>query len=87
VKAKADPLRMNVHLGAELFAYAEEKARTGGYRSIAEVVRQALREMRDRDRDPIHAAAEARARARGVHEEDFQRAARARIAALRKKKG
>jgi putative addiction module CopG family antidote len=49
VKAKADPLRMNVHLGAELFAYAEEKARTGGYRSIAEVVRQALREMRDRD--------------------------------------
>ena len=48
-KPKADQLRMNVHLGPELFAYAETKARTGGYRSIAEVVREALRDMRARD--------------------------------------
>jgi len=42
---------MNLHLGAELEAFVREKVASGGYRSASEVVRDALRAMRDRERE------------------------------------
>ena len=41
---------MNVHLG-DLEAYVQEKLERGGYASAAEVIREALRKMRDRERE------------------------------------
>ena len=41
---------MNVHLG-DLEAYVQEKLERGGYASAAEVVREALRKMRDQERE------------------------------------
>lgn len=41
---------MNVHLG-DLEAYVQEKLERGGYASAAEVIREALRKMRDQERE------------------------------------
>jgi len=41
---------MNVHLG-DLEAYVQKKLERGGYASAAEVIREALRKMRDRERE------------------------------------
>ncbi len=41
---------MNVHLG-DLEAYVQKKLAQGGYSSASEVVREALREQRERERD------------------------------------
>jgi len=41
---------MNVHLG-DLAAYVQEKLERGGYASAAEVIREALRKMRDQERE------------------------------------
>lgn len=41
---------VNVHLG-DLEAYVQKKLAQGGYSSASEVVREALREQRERERD------------------------------------
>ena len=41
---------MNVHLG-DLEEYVQQKLESGGYASAAEVIREALREMRRRERE------------------------------------
>ena len=41
---------MNVHLG-DLEAYVQKKLERGGYASAAEVIREALRKMRDQERE------------------------------------
>lgn len=56
---------MNLYLGPELEAYAREKARRDGYQSLGEVVRQALREMRERERADLAEPAPAQPEPRG----------------------
>jgi putative addiction module CopG family antidote len=41
---------MNVHLG-DLESYVQKKLERGGYASAAEVIREALRKMRDQERE------------------------------------
>jgi len=56
---------MNVHLG-DLEAYVQEKLERGGYASAAEIIREALRKMRDQERDDAtHRAIESYVR-RGI---------------------